>query len=82
MQVAPALLQLWPKFLTYAVSFISLGVYWIGYHNMYHAIRRADRLLLGLSILFFMGVSLLPFPTETKICILLPEVASNAMRTE
>jgi uncharacterized membrane protein len=33
MQVAPALLQLWPKFLTYAVSFISLGVYWIGYHT-------------------------------------------------
>ena len=63
-QVAPALWQLWPKFLTYAVSFISLGVYWIGHHNMYHAIRRSDRVLLWLNILFFMFVSLLPFSTS------------------
>ena len=63
-QVAPALWQLWPKVLTYAVSFLSLGVYWIGHHNMYHAIRRADRVLLWLNILFFMCVSLLPFSTS------------------
>ena len=63
-QVAPALWQLWPKLLTYAVSFLSLGVYWIGHHNMYHAIRRADRVLLWLNILFFMCVSLLPFSTS------------------
>jgi uncharacterized membrane protein len=49
-QVAPALFKLWPKFLTYAVSFISLGVYWIGHHNMYHVIRRSDRVLLWLNI--------------------------------
>jgi uncharacterized membrane protein len=63
-QVVPALWELWPKFLTYAVSFISLGVYWIGHHNMYHAIRRSDRVLLWLNILFFMFVSLLPFSTS------------------
>lgn len=63
-QVAPALWQLWPKVLTYAVSFLSLGVYWIGHHNMYHVIRRADRVLLWLNILFFMCVSLLPFSTS------------------
>src|SRR5207248_6348314 len=63
-QVAPVLWQLWPKFLTYAVSFLSLGVYWIGHHNMYHAIRRADRVLLWLNILFFMFVSFLPFSTS------------------
>jgi uncharacterized membrane protein len=63
-QVAPALIELWPKFFTYVVSFISLGVYWIGHHNMYHAIRRSDRMLLSLNILFFMFVSLLPFSTS------------------
>ena len=61
---SPALLQLWPKFITYAVSFLSLGVFWIGHHNMYHAVRRADRVLLGLSILFFMFVAFLPFSTS------------------
>lgn len=64
LQVAPALIRLWPKFATYAVSFISLGIYWIGHHNMYHAIRRTDRVLLWLNILFFMFVSFLPFSTS------------------
>lgn len=63
-EVVPALLALWPKFATYAVSFISLGVFWIGHHNMYHAIRRADRVLLWLNIMLFMFVSFLPFSTS------------------
>jgi uncharacterized membrane protein len=67
-QVAPALWELWPKFVTYAVSFLSLGVYWIGHHNMYHAIRRSDCVLLWLNILFFMFVSLLPFSTSVLNC--------------
>ena len=62
--VVPALMKLLPKLATYAVSFISLGVFWVGHHNMYHAIRRADRVLLWLNILFFMFVSLLPFSTN------------------
>ncbi|HZO90164.1 MAG TPA: TMEM175 family protein [Chthonomonadaceae bacterium] len=62
--VFPALMKLVPKLGTYAVSFISLGVFWVGHHNMYHAIRRADRVLLWLNILFFMFVSLLPFATS------------------
>jgi uncharacterized membrane protein len=63
-QVIPALLKLWPEFLAYAVSFISLGVYWIGHHHMYHCIRRVDRVMLWLNIFFFMFVSFLPFATS------------------
>jgi uncharacterized membrane protein len=60
----PALIKLLPALGTYAVSFVSLGVFWVGHHNMYHAIRRADRVLLCLNILFFMVVCLLPFSTS------------------
>jgi len=63
-EVAPALIALWPKFASYIVSFISLGFFWVGHHIMYHAIRRADRTLLWLNIFFFMFVSLLPFSTS------------------
>ena len=63
-EVTPALIALWPKFLSYLVAFISLGVFWVGHHIMYHAIRRADRTLLWLNIVFFMFVSLLPFSTS------------------
>ena len=46
-QVAPALIALWPKFASYLVAFASLGFFWVGHHIMYHAIRRADRALLS-----------------------------------
>jgi uncharacterized membrane protein len=62
-EVAPALFALWPKLVSYLVTFVSLGVFWVGHHIMYHAIRRADRTLLWLNIFFFMFVSLLPFST-------------------
>ncbi|MGH7886077.1 MAG: TMEM175 family protein [Thermodesulfobacteriota bacterium] len=63
-QLAPALMELLPKFFSYAVSFIALGIYWVAHHNMYHAIKRSDRMLLWLNILFFMFVSILPFTTS------------------
>jgi uncharacterized membrane protein len=63
-EVAPALIALWPKFASYIVTFVSLGFFWVGHHIMYHAIRRADRMLLWLNIFFFMFVSLLPFSTS------------------
>lgn len=63
-EVVPALIALWPKFLSYMVAFVSLGFFWVGHHIMYHGIRRADRTLLWLNIFFFMFVSLLPFSTS------------------
>jgi uncharacterized membrane protein len=63
-EVTSALVALWPKFVSYLVAFISLGVFWVVHHIMYHAIRRADRTLLWLNIAFFMFVSLLPFSTS------------------
>ena len=63
-EVLPAILALWPKFLSYVVAFVSLGVFWVGHHIMYQIIRRADRTLLWLNILFFMFVSFLPFSTS------------------
>ena len=59
--LAPALFHLWPEFLSYIVSFIGLGIYWVAHHYMYHVIKRSDRTLLWLNILFFMFVSLIPF---------------------
>src|SRR5262245_58887116 len=57
------LIQLWPRFLAYVISFVMLGVYWVGHHNQYHYIRRTDRPFLWINILFLMGVSLIPFST-------------------
>ena len=55
------LLSLWPRVLSYAISFVVLGVYWIGHHNQFAYIRRADRLFLWINILFLMCVAFIPF---------------------
>ena len=57
------LLDLWPKFLSYAISFVILGVYWVGHHAQLSFIRRADRPLLWINILFLLWVALVPFST-------------------
>src|SRR5579862_2774964 len=62
--VGQAVLHLWPKMVSYAIAFLSLGVFWVGHHNMYHGVRRADRTLLWLNIFFFMLVSFVPFSTD------------------
>jgi uncharacterized membrane protein len=58
-----SLIQLWPRFLTYIISFVMLGVYWVGHHNQYHYIQRTDRTFLWINILFFMSVTTIPFST-------------------
>ncbi|OGO13107.1 MAG: hypothetical protein A2032_00795 [Chloroflexi bacterium RBG_19FT_COMBO_49_13] len=53
--------QLLPKFASTMVAFIVLGVYWIGHHNMFKHIKRHDRVLMWLNILFLMFVAMMPF---------------------
>jgi uncharacterized membrane protein len=57
------LLALWPKFLSYAISFVILGVYWVGHHLQLSFIRSADRPLLWINIFFLLWVALVPFST-------------------
>jgi uncharacterized membrane protein len=56
-----ALGHLAPNLLSYVLTFVILGVLWVGHHNQYFYIRRADRVLLWINIFFLMAVSLLPF---------------------
>lgn len=56
-----ALLDLWPKFLSYALSFVVVGVYWVGQHNQFHYIRRVDRPFMWINIVFLMGIAVIPF---------------------
>jgi len=52
-----------PAVLTYIISFVILGVYWVGHHNLFHYVRRTDRILLWINIAFLISVGLLPFTT-------------------
>jgi uncharacterized membrane protein len=58
-----ALLQLWPSYLAYVVSFLVIGAIWINHHAMFHHIVRVDGTLLLLNVLHLMLIAFLPFPT-------------------
>ncbi len=56
------IIALWPKLLSYIVSFSVIGIFWVGHHIMFRFIKRVDRILLWLNILFLMIISFIPFP--------------------
>jgi uncharacterized membrane protein len=58
-----ALLGLWPSYLGYLISFITIGVMWANHHSMFELICRTDRYFLLLSVFFLMCIAFLPFPT-------------------
>ena len=63
--LAPTLLALWPKFLSYVTSFVVIGVvFWIGHHGYLHFLKRTDRWFLWINLLFLMFIVLVPFSTD------------------
>jgi uncharacterized membrane protein len=63
-EVARALLDQWPSYASYAVSFLTIGIIWVNHHGLFHRVHRIDRNLLFLNLLLLMVVAFLPFPTS------------------
>jgi uncharacterized membrane protein len=57
------LLELWPKFLSYILSFAILSTYWIGHVEQFHFTRRINRPFIFTNLLFLFFLSLIPFST-------------------
>ncbi len=55
------LLELWPKFLIYMLSFVVLGTLWVYHHVTFHYITRSDGKLAWMNIILLMFVALVPF---------------------
>jgi uncharacterized membrane protein len=58
------LLHLWPSYLAYATSFLTIGIIWINHHYCVETMARADRVLLFVNLLLLLTVAFLPFPTK------------------
>ncbi len=58
-----ALLKEWPAYLSYALSFLIIGIIWAQHHAMFRSIRRTDQLFLLINLVFLMWIAVLPFPT-------------------
>jgi uncharacterized membrane protein len=59
-----ALLHLWPSYLAYVTSFITIGIIWMNHHACVETMVRVDRPFLFLNLLLLLTVSFLPFPTR------------------
>ena len=58
------LLHIWPSYVAYAVSFVTIGVIWINHHGVMAQIARVDRLFLLVNVIFLMLIAFIPFPTR------------------
>jgi uncharacterized membrane protein len=59
-----ALVDDWPSYVAFIVSFIVIGIMWVSHHSMFERIATVDRPLLFLNLLLLMGIAFLPFPTS------------------
>jgi len=59
--LASRLVALWPRFATFFIRFVVLGVYWFAHHQTFYFLVRVNRTLVWMSILFFLGAALIPF---------------------
>jgi len=58
-----SLASLAPKFLTYALSFLYLAIYWNNHHHLFQAVERVNGVVLWANIHLIFWLSLVPFVT-------------------
>ena len=52
-----------PRLLPYLMSFLTLGIFWVGQQTQLHSFTRSSRALTWIQLSFLMAVTLLPFST-------------------
>jgi uncharacterized membrane protein len=62
--LAHALIILWPSYLAFFVSFITILVIWVQHHWVFVHVRKVDHLLLYWNGLLLLVVTFIPFPTQ------------------
>ena len=65
-----SLLELGPKFFSYILSFIYIGIYWNNHHHMFSTVEKVNGKILWANFNLLFWLSLIPFSTswmgETK----------------
>jgi uncharacterized membrane protein len=60
---AATLLAQWPVFLSYALSYLVVAIYWINHHGLFHIVPRVNNAVLWSNNLLLFCLSLIPFAT-------------------
>jgi uncharacterized membrane protein len=63
-ELGRALVDLSPRLLTYLMSFLTLGIFWVGQNTQHDLLQRSERGYAWIHIAFLMAVTLVPFSTS------------------
>ncbi len=58
-----ALIPLLPKFLSYILSFIYIGIYWNNHHHLLHTVKQINAKIMWANLHLLFWLSLIPFVT-------------------
>jgi uncharacterized membrane protein len=58
------LTHIWPSYVAYATSFLTIGIIWVNHHTVMDQFARVDRRFLFLNVVLLMTVAFVPFPTR------------------
>jgi uncharacterized membrane protein len=59
-----SVIDLWPSYLGYVVSFSTIGAMWLGHNAITEYLDRANAVFVRLNLLFLLFVAFLPLPTR------------------
>jgi uncharacterized membrane protein len=62
-QLGQALLDLWPSYIAYATSFLTIGIMWVNHHSVFRQLGEVDHRFLLINLGLLMMISFVPFPT-------------------
>ncbi len=63
-ELPDALLDQWPVYAAYVVSFAIIGIIWVNHHAVFGYVEHVDRGLLFLNLNLLLWVGLIPWPTS------------------
>jgi uncharacterized membrane protein len=63
-ELGTELLRLWPSYLAYVTSFVTIGIIWMNHHHTVSLLGRTDRTMQFINILLLLTIAFLPFPTK------------------
>jgi TMEM175 potassium channel family protein len=58
------LVHIWPSYLAYVTSFLTIGVIWVNHHSLFDFVDHVDRGMLFINTLLLLVVAFTPFPTR------------------
>ena len=61
--LVPSLLNQWPTYVAFVLSFVTILIMWVNHHALFNYIHHTDHVFLMLNGLLLLGITAFPFPT-------------------